>query len=364
MTSYRLPTTLRAMTEFLRNRGVLDALRWCAATLVLVSWLGAPALAQDVPVAQKDTPPKVRELLDLLADPAVRDWIQQQHAAAQAAAPAAAPDTTTSGYMANRVGRIREHLQGLAAALPTVPAEFERAGIILSLEFEETGLGSVLLLIAAFVALGFGIEWLFRRVTRGVQTWIVHVPLDTVGERLRAVAIRLAFGLGLVASFAVGSVGAFLLFDWPPLLREIVLGYLVAFLITRLALVLTRFLLAPGGERFRIVPMSTAAAWFWHRRIGFFVGWLAVGWVTVSLLGTLGVAPPVRQLVAYALGLVLLAIGLEVAWRRPRENAGAERPLRRASHWLLSAYFVLLWLLWVVSAMPGFWIAVVALGLP
>jgi small-conductance mechanosensitive channel len=354
---YRLSTAVAAMTEFLRARTVL--------AFLLVLSCAAPATAQDAPAATKDTPPKVRELLDLLADPAVRDWLQQQHAA-QAAAPAApaGPETTTSGEIANRVAKIRGHLQGLAAALPTLPAEVERAGIILSLEFEETGFGSVLLLIVAFVALGFGIEWLFRRVTRGLQAWIVHVPLDTVGERLRAVGIRLSFGLGLIASFAVGSVGAFLVFDWPPLLREIVLGYLMAFLITRLTLVLSRFLLAPGGERFRIVPMSTAAAWFWHRRIGLFVGWLAFGWVTVGLLATLGVAPPVRQIVAYTLGLVLLAIGLEIAWRRPGPGAGQERPLRRASSWLLSAYVVLLWLLWVVSAMPAFWLAVVVVALP
>src|SRR5262249_6257482 len=149
----------------------------------------------------------VRKLLVVLADPAVRDWLRQQHAV-QAAAPAVS-DTTASSYIANRVATVREHVQALVAALPTGPVEFERVGTILSLAVAETGLGSVLLLIAAFVALGLGIEWLFRWLTRGVQTWIMHVPLDTVGERLRAVAIRLAFGLLVVVAFAVGSIGAF-----------------------------------------------------------------------------------------------------------------------------------------------------------
>ena len=48
------------------------------------------------------------------------------------------------------------------------------------------------------------------------------MPLDTVEERLRAVGRRLAFGLGWTASFAVGSLGAFLLFDWPPLLHALI----------------------------------------------------------------------------------------------------------------------------------------------
>jgi small-conductance mechanosensitive channel len=353
MSHYRLPTALAVVTGLL---------------LLLLS--AAPAMAQDAPAAQKDTPPQVRALLDLLADPAVRDWLQQQHAA-QAAPPAASagPEMTPSGELANRLEAIRQHLHTLAAALPTVPDEFERAWIILSLEFQENGLGSVLLLILGFVALGFGAEWLFYWAAAGVEKWIIGLPLNTVGERLRAVATRLAYATGMVAAFTVGSVGAFLVFAWPPLLREIVLGYLFAFLIVRLTLVLGRFLFAPGGERFRIVPVSTEAAWFWVRRLALFAGWLAFGWVTVGLLATLGVALGVRQIVAYTLGLGLLAIGLELAWRRPRAadpaaQAGRERFLRRASGWLLSAYFVLLWLLWFASAMSAFWFAVVVVALP
>jgi small-conductance mechanosensitive channel len=171
----------------------------------------------------------------------------------------------------------------------------------------------------------------------------------------------------MVAAFAIGSVGAFLALDWPPLLHEIGLGYLLAFLALRLALVAGRFLLAPGGERFRILPMATPAARFWHRRVGLLVGWLAFGWVTVSLLATLGMATDARRLVAYLLGLGLLAVGLESVWRRPRmelEPAAALPHRRRVGAWLLSAYFVLLWLLWVAGAMSAFWLAVVAAGLP
>jgi small-conductance mechanosensitive channel len=337
----------------------------CGIVAALALVLCPPAVLGQGTTQSADAPPQVRELLKLLDDPAVRDWLERQRAgAAEApAAPAAAPAATPSGHFAGRVAAIRQHLHGLAAALPTLPAEFERAGIILSLEFQEQGIVTVLLLILAFAALGYGAEWLYYWAAAGIEKWIVTLPLDTVGQRLRAVAVRLGYGIGMVAAFAIGSVGAFLVFDWPPLLREIVLGYLLAFLILRVTLVLGRFLLAPGGERFRIIPVSTPAAWFWFRRIGFFIGWLAFGWVTVDLLATLGVATPVRQIVAYALGLVLLGIGLEIAWRRPREQAN-EGPVRRASSWLLSAYVVLLWALWVISAMPAFWLSVVIVGLP
>jgi hypothetical protein len=60
--------------------------------------------------------------------------------------------------------------------------------------------------------------------------------------------VRSTYGLLMLLVFAIGSIGAFLLLDWPPLLKQIVLG---------------RFLLAPGAERFRLVPMVTATARFW-----------------------------------------------------------------------------------------------------
>ena len=336
-------------------RRILTSLAFCCLAWAL------PAGAQDAPAAAPEqAPARVQELLQLLQDPAVRDWLAQNRAAeaAPTQAPAAEPEMTASGFVAGRIAAVRRHVADLFAALPTLPEQFNRCFVILSLEFEEHGLIGVLLLIAGFIALGFGAEQLYRWLTTGFRNRLIAQPLDTVTQRLRAVAIRLAYGIGLVASFAVGSVGGFLVLDWPPLLREIGLGYLLAFLVLRLFLVAGRFLLAPGGERFRILPMSTPAAWFWYRRLGLFSGWLAFGWVTIGLLGTLGMAVDARYVVAYLLGLGLLAIGLESVWRAPSERLG------RARKWLLSLYYVLLWILWAINAMHAFWLAVAVFGLP
>ena len=59
-------------------------------------------------------------------------------------------------------------------------------------------------------------------------------PVDTVGRRARLVAERAAFAFGLVVAFALGSIGAFLAFHWPPLLREILFGYPIVFLAIRI----------------------------------------------------------------------------------------------------------------------------------
>ncbi len=299
---------------------------------------------------QDATPPKIHELLDILADPAVQTWLARQRAGAAASAePApASEEGTVAGHFAGRVAAIREHMAALAAAAPQLPAEFERTGVTLFAELQDRGLIEVSLLLVGFVALGFGAEWLLWRATARFRRHIAELPLLTAVDRLQVAVGRLALAAGHVA-----------------------------FLALRLTLVLGRFLLAPGGpeiadvDHIRIVPMSKEAVRFWYQRIGLAVGWFAFGWVTVSLLGRLGVSPPARQLVAYVLGFVLLLIGLDIAWRRPHapaDGSAAATGRRKLGHagssWLLSLYFVALWLLWVASAMPAFWLAVVIVGLP
>jgi hypothetical protein len=112
--------------------------------------------------------------------------------------------------------------------------------------------------------------------------------METVNDRLRLVGARFAFAFGSVVAFALGSIGPFVARGWPPLLGEMVFGYLVALLVTRIAVVVVHFLLAPEAERFRIVPMDTLTGRFWCRRLSVFVGWFAFGWVTVGLLTTFG----------------------------------------------------------------------------
>jgi moderate conductance mechanosensitive channel len=342
---------------------------------LLVATLAAPAVAQS-PASRENPPRQVRELLQLLDGPAVRDWLEAQRTATSPAAPAAQSEKAKiEGYFGGRIATIRQHFASLAATFPRLPADFEQARGLLVADLHERGLIEILLLLGGFVALGFGAEWLFRRATTRTRQRITELPLETVGDRLWAVAMRLAFGTGLVAAFAFGSVGAFLPFDWPALLTEIVLGYLLAFLAVRIALVIGRVLLAPEGrydhdiERFRIIPMSTTAARFWHIRLALLTGWFIFGWVTVMILSVLGFSLDARHLVAYVLGLGLLAVGLEMVWRRPeaigeRPPGSGRRLGRTARTILLSAYFVAVWALWVAGAMPAFWLAVLAVALP
>jgi small-conductance mechanosensitive channel len=118
--------------------------------------------------------------------------------------------------------------------------------------------------------------------------------------------------------------------------------------------------------------MDTMAARFWHRRFVWFVGWFAFGWVIVGFGVTIGYTLEARQLVAYALGLVLLAIALDAVWhRRATTGPSGEAPSpithrfgRGTANTALSFGIVLLWVCWVARAMASFWLILVIMTLP
>ena len=321
--------------------------------------------------SQEATPKQIQELMTLLADPKVRNWLEEQ-SKAEAASERAAMEEPVSQVLDGRLAAIREHIVDLARTVPDLPNQYERGHDLVTADLGEHGRTKALLLLAVFVGLGTGIEWLFRKATQRARAHLDALPSETVKERLHIVALRFAFAVGLVVAFALGSIGPFLALDWPPLLREGLFGLLVAFLVVRIVNVVGRFLLAPYHERFRIIPMDTAAARFWRRRLVWFVGWFAFGWVIVGFGVPLGYTLEARQLVAYALGLVLVAIALDAVWRRPAAiHADSKTPSPVAHHFgrgtantALSVGIVLLWVFWVIHAMASFWLVLVVMALP
>jgi small-conductance mechanosensitive channel len=252
-------------------------------------------------------------------------------------------EETATGYIDGRIDAVREHIGALIAAAPNLPSEFARVAGEVSAEWQR-GTATPLVLILGFVLLGLAVEATYRHVVDRIS---VHD--QTVRERLRSIGLRLARELGAIAAFAAGSAAVFLAFDWPARTRQAVVGFFVGLILWRITVALSRALFAPGDARVRILPGSDAEAAFWHKRVRLFTGWFALGWVIFGWLAVLGMELPSRQLVAYVLGLGLLAIAIEASWRQSR---------------LAAIYFVLLWVLWAVRALGFLWLAVVAAALP
>ncbi len=348
----------------------------CALTAALLLWTASAWAASPPSGTPADSaaalPPKVQDLLELLKDPSVQAWIKE---ASQAAKPPTSDmkivDEPLMSYFADRVRLVREHFGDLAMTLPTIPDQLARAFGQLGGEISAYGIGPIVLMLLAFVVLGLVAERLLIGASKGLHHWVHARASQGQRAHLPTLLAKLLLGLFRVAAFALGCLVASTAFDWPPLTRAIALGYLLATVILRTTIVLCRILLGPdGGGRQeiahrRLMPMDDGSARFWYRRVVLLVAWLVYGWVSVSLLALLGLTLPALQTIAYLLGLGLLAIALDMVWRRPgRPRQVSGQMPRRLGSFLATGYFVLLWVLWVAHAVPALWFSIIVVGLP
>jgi hypothetical protein len=90
----------------------------------------------------------------------IEGWLKAQAEHAPAANDRAmAGETSDQERMAAGLDTTREFLRDLVAAIPRLPSEFGRVSTFAN-DFRERGVLSLLFLLAAFVVLGCGLEWL------------------------------------------------------------------------------------------------------------------------------------------------------------------------------------------------------------
>jgi hypothetical protein len=235
--------------------------------------------AQSAPAAQVTvpSPDELRVLANLLSKPDMQAWLKER-ADLSTSPPSNAP--SASEVIGSYLRAARASLRRLMAAVPDLVDQLRIIRATLVQEFTQYGPLTVIGLLLAFVLLGTLAEILFWLVTAGIRRRIAELPVDTTEARLQAIVTRTIYGFGAIAIFAGGSVGAFIAFDWPPLLQEVLLTYLIVFLAVRLTVIGGRIVLAPGAERFRVLPMSTESARYWFipgRRLLFREGYLSAG---------------------------------------------------------------------------------------
>jgi len=282
---------------------------------------------------------------------------------------ARAEELAFSDLLRARAAAIRDHIGGLIAAIPGLPADFGRAGQALAADVAPVGFAKLALLLVAAVALGFGLEAGLRRVVAGSWRWGEQYKISSASERLRIMASRAGLSAAGLIVFTLGTIGPLLMADLPPLAAQVALAYLLALCGFRLASMVVRVALASdidvpsAADELRLIPMRPEAARQWHGYLCWLVGWFAFGKATVEVVGALGFSLEARRLVAYILGLGLLGIALRIVWRR-RDIPVTAMPVAqqfavRANCWLLSVYFVLLWASWVLSALVTFWLCAI-----
>jgi small-conductance mechanosensitive channel len=301
-------------------------------------------------------------ILDLLGDPQVRQAILRD---SEAVPPRQAGTATAGEMMDDMLTGVRVRLRGLAAEFAHIPDELQQVWTRLRSQLPGSELPRLVGSLAVFLAGGIGTQMLLFRLARPWREHFNGLTLATPRERASAMCERLLFATLIIAAFTTGSMGAFLLFAWPPLTGSIILGYLLAFLVVRLAATSTRFFLAPTAERLRLVPVCTETAWFWHHWVARLVGTTAIGWQTLLTLRAFGMSEPGLDLLLQLLLLLLACLGIWIVWTMPTvSGAAAERLRGPVPRLVMSLALVLDWLLFLMGATALGWTLLILAAIP
>lgn len=356
------------------------------AALLALLWAVAPQGAgaqQTTPPAAPAAPP-IRIIIEVPNDEAGRAFVNDKlvpklgaDAGAQQVRPAttapavtpatASPPSHVDDMMmpqmaAERLSSVRGRGEALVMAVPKVPQAVADA----FQQFRAMGNRLYLPWILAALVLFMGGGYLARRLAwwsaRSLLAKILEAPGDTAGDRVRLLGMRVSISLYVLTAATLGSVGAFLLFPWPPIFREVLLTCLSVFVIMGLATSFGRVVIAPGARHdyFRVLPISTPLAQFWFRWWMRIVFMASVSWAIVNLLQIVGVERLALDVIATGLaglfGLLLIA----VIWLRSRMVD--EPPISRFVSVLLALSVGAAWVFFALG-LPALYRTVVVLAL-
>jgi small-conductance mechanosensitive channel len=363
---------------------VHGGLRVAAAFFISMVVLVAPALAQNAAPASPPPPEKVRQLLQLMSEPDVRQWLQSQLAPPAAAPPAHAGNANgvamseEMSVLSDTVTHTRHHFTTVSDAVMTLPAEVMTASERLAAEVQKAGALRLAGQAIVLFLIGLAAEIVMRHLINAKRT---HRAGHEASAETELQAARYQFLSGVIPAVVntIVTLIPLLVFDWPPICEGIAIAAVIALASMRLVIALGKLLreltamqraggiMEAGGDETDIAAQY-ASAHYWYRRSALFVIYFACGWAVIQILEPLGFAPGSRDLIGYGLGVGLLLIAVEAVWSRPvsrSEQIGARGKLTaKTVSWLLSVYFVLLWCLWVSGFDSLFWLGVYAALLP
>ena len=230
-----------------------------AVFVLAISLLATPLAAQDsttpLPAPSAND---LHEFTRLLSDPRIQGWIAQQAVQAEDENPETA--LSLREELNTAISQTRARMSDLGAAwsaAPTaLPLFMERWREALSPAQQVRGLTFVMI----FLFVGAGLEWLYRQYTNPLKLRIELYPIDNVRGRISAGASRALITIAGLVIFALGSIGTFAAFTWPPALESLVLNLLVVIFAVRAILTLLVLFLAPKVEEMRLLPFSNAMA--------------------------------------------------------------------------------------------------------
>ena len=227
---------------------------------LLLCLTGSMAWAQTAAPADLAAPSAndLHEFTRLLADPRIQGWIAQQADSSEAEF---APDQLSfRDELMLAVDQTHDRLADLSAAWSAAPTAWATflAQWRAAMSPAEQLRGLTFVMIFLFV--GAGLEWLYRQYTNPLKLRIELGDVDTVRARLTAGGLRTLITLGGLMLFALGSIGTFAAFSWPPAMETLVLNLLMVIFAVRAVRTLVVLFLAPRVQELRLLPFSNQMA--------------------------------------------------------------------------------------------------------
>jgi small-conductance mechanosensitive channel len=289
-----------------------------------LSCIAAALLLRSGTAAETPPPPppqKLQELLTLLRDPTVADWLTAE-VKAKAEREAARPEPNLQLRLEEMLQDGRKRVSAVRSGFALLGSDFATSRTQIAAELlAERGFSRGWQLIVAFIGLGLGSLSLAIALTRRTWQQLSERPIGSVHDRLKVVLGRLQIACIRMLAFTLGSLGLFLLFDWPPMVRTLSIGILAASqglvgsaILANLALAPARM---PGRDlsELRLLPRDDSEARSWFVRILVLGGLLSFAIIAPGLMERLGWNPASAAAVQLILVLALAAATLEAVWR-------------------------------------------------
>lgn len=307
------------------------------------------------------SPNDIKELARLLADPTVVNWLQQRAAGlGEDGAPA---NLTFRESVELGLIQIQARVQEVGTALalfPSLPS-------IVSTTWQQgltprEQLNFVVLLII-FVFVGVGLEWLYWRYAGYFRRRVELMRSNRYIDKVRSALTRLALVAGGAVFFSLGTIGTFVIFDWPPNAEEFVLELLFALVMLRVVSALALFALAPRIEALRLVPLSRQDARGLYMGVMLASAVMLFGHGLAETIVVLGADEPVGLTIDIIAAAITMILAILLLWLMHARSESKRQSIVMPVIGSLTLFMLfILWLIGAYSAAGT--LAVVALLIP
>lgn len=212
------------------------------------------------------SPNDLKELLRLLSDNSIRNWLLEK---SQDLELNDGSQTIKNEDFTHHLNRVLDKGQARLSVLGDMWNEIvlvpEMIKFAWDAQVNNTQSLRLLIYIVTFLFIGIGFEWLYREYIKYPKMQIELSNAPYLKDRVTATVKFLLIQMGAIATFSLGSIGAFLTFEWPDLVKQLVLEILLAILVVRILASLSNLLFSPRQMKFRLVPFSNHQALLCHR---------------------------------------------------------------------------------------------------